>query len=709
MITIIKTLNLNRQTTAILENAYNIGYEKEVNAIWQASFSLPLNDPKLDKVELLKYVEITDGGEYIGLFRIIPKLTIKNDSTQEAQFQCEHVLATLLDKSLFKYHQLSNYTTYYVLDYLINQQIHKHWRMGTIDFTRYFHYSWENENLLSSIFSVPRPFNEAYIWEYNTQSYPWTLSLIRPDDTPVCRIKEGYNLIGLEIEEDPQSQYNRIYPLGAGEGVNQLTISSINNGLPYLEDRQPGEEIREMVWVDQRFTDVESLKASAQAMLDKWKVPQVTWKVSAADVSRITGLSIDKFKVGKVVRLQLNDYPDVDLRIMKETKKDIAGDPGDVQLEIGNVREDLSTTNSDLERRQQINELYSQGATNIFNFTYQDNCDDEIPAIIPFYIDDDVVNINTVELTYRTKKFRAYSQATHGGGSIVTSTKDGGSIIQSTEDGGGIVKATGGGGAIVKSTSAGGATVQSTSSGGSTVQSTTSGGGTTATSSSGGGTSTSTQSGGGSNQTSSQNSSYPIVAFDSGLDQDGDPAPAGRHFHRVTVPTTLLNHTHSVSIPAHSHSFSTPNHTHSVSIPNHSHDVSIPNHRHDVTIPDHTHEIELPNHTHEIDLPDHTHEIKVPDHTHEIELPDHIHDVKHEIIELDTMPDTVAIKVDGNIVPITSTSGDRIDLVDYMNKDNSGKITRGRHEVEILPAGLARIEADLILRVFIQSQLGGNF
>lgn len=243
----IRTLNLNRQTTAILENAYAISYEKQTNAIWSASFSLPLNDPKVDKVELLKYVEITDDDEYIGLFRIIPKQTIKNESTKEVRFQCEHVLATLLDKSLFKYHQLTNYTTEQVLQYLIDKQNHKHWKKGKVEFKRYFHYSWENENLCSSIFSVPKPFDEPYLWDHDTKSYPWTLDLVKPDNEPICRIKEGYNLIGLEIEENPMSVYNRIYPLGAGEGVNQLTIESVNNGIPYLEDRKPGEEIKEYI------------------------------------------------------------------------------------------------------------------------------------------------------------------------------------------------------------------------------------------------------------------------------------------------------------------------------------------------------------------------------------------------------------------------------------------------------------------------------
>lgn len=702
----IRTLNFNRQTTAILENAYSIGYERQTNSIWQAFFSLPLNDPKIYRVELLKYVEITDGDEYIGLFRIIPKLTTKNESTKEVTFQCEHVLATLLDSSLFKYHQLTNYTTDYVLQYLIDQQNHKHWKKGKVDFKRYFHYSWENENNLAAIFSVPKPFDEPYIWEYDTTSYPWRLDLVKPDNEPICRIKEGYNLIGLEIEEDPMSVYNRIYPLGAGEGINQLTIDSVNNGLPYLEDRKPGEEIKETVWVDQRFTDAVSLKASGQALLDKWKKPKVTWKISAADVSKITGLSIDKFKVGKVVRLQLDDYPVTDLRIMKESKSDIKGAPGDVQLEIGNVTEDLSTTNADLERRQQVNELYSQGATNIMNFTYQDNCDNQIPALIPFYIDDDVVNINTIELTFRTKKFRAYSQATHGGGAIVDSTKGGGALV----------KSTGGGGGIVKSTKGGGGTTKSTTDGGASTQTSTSGGGTTATSSSGGGTSKSTNSGGGTTQSSSSGggTTQSTNAYCGGgtgtscVTTVGEQVGSGEnHFHRL--PGQLLNHTHRVTVPGHRHSVSIPSHSHNFTTPNHTHNVSIPSHTHDVKIPAHNHSVTIPDHTHEIDLPNHNHEIDLPDHVHEIELPDHTHEVKHGIYELNETASNVVLKVDGNTVDHDSTSGDRIDLTDYMSKDSNGKINRGRHEVEILPDKLARIEADLILRVFIQSQLGGKF
>src|SRR5690606_29422786 len=128
-----------------------------------------------------------------------PKLTIKNESTQEVRFQCEHVLATLMDKSLFQYVQRSNFTTDDNIEFLLSRQHHKHWKKGKVEFTRYFHYSWENANLISALFSIPRPFDEQYLWEHDTKSYPWTLDLVKPDTEPICRIKEGYNLIGLEI------------------------------------------------------------------------------------------------------------------------------------------------------------------------------------------------------------------------------------------------------------------------------------------------------------------------------------------------------------------------------------------------------------------------------------------------------------------------------------------------------------------------------
>jgi phage minor structural protein len=623
---LITTLDLNRNITSYLENAFSIGYEKVSNQIWSASFSLPINDPKISKVKLLKYVEIDD----VGLFRIIPKLTKK--SANSITYQCEHVLATLLGSTLFKYHQLTNYTTRNSLQYLIDQQKEKHWKLGTVEFTRYFSYSWENENLLSAIFSIPKGFDEQYRWTWDTSYYPWTLNLVKPDSEPLCRIKEGYNLVDFEIEENPMSIYNRIYPLGVGEGVNQLGIESVNNGVPYIEDAESIAEngIIETVWVDKRFEDAATLIANGKAVLKKWKEPVVTWTVSAADVSSITRLSVDELKEGKVVRLQLDDYPELDLRIMKESKSDMIGNPGDVKLEIGNLTEDLSTIQADMERRQRINELVSQGATNIDTRDFQDNCDSTHPAIIRFPIPNDLVNINEMLLTFETQKFRAYERAIKGGGAVATST----------------------------------------SSGGGSTQTSSSGGGSTQTSSTGGQATVTSASGGGTSETSS------IATFTDNILSTEKPisgVPFDTHTH-VIIGGSNLSHSHDVTIPNHSHSVSVPSHSHSVNIPNHTHDVSTPNHTHNVTIPDHTHDIEF------------------------------------GIFELDETPSQVTIEVDGQQVPFTQTSGDNINLIPYLSKDSDGKIQRGRYvEIKITPNNLARINATVTSRIFIQSRIGGTF
>ncbi|MFP3721344.1 phage tail spike protein [Niallia circulans] len=545
---------------AILENAYGISYEKTFNELWGASFSLPLNDEKNKYCNSLHYIEIVDEDEYIGLFRIIPKKTLKNESNKEVTYQLEHVLATLLDKSIFGYKQTTNLSTRENLQMLIDQQVVKHWKLGQVDFTRYFSYKWENANVLSAIFSIPEVFDVDYQWIWDTQSYPWTLNLVEVETEPTCEIRERYNLIGLEVTENPMGIYNRIYPLGYGEGDNQLTIKSVNNGIPYVEDSKAIKQlgfVKEYIWADTRFEDPNSLMASAKGLLKEWKKPKITWNVTAAELSKITGLSKDKFRMGKVVRVNVDDFPTTDLRIMKESKSDVTGQPWDVSLTLGDLDDDLGTTQTDLERRQQINELYAQGATNISNYSYNDNADSENPAEILVYFPDEIVRLNKAILSYKTDNFRGYDRATKGGGASVDTTSAGGGSTQTSTSGGG----------VSKSTESGGGTVQSTSNGGGSIQSTTA-------------------------------KTFDTIVAWSGVPENAVPGDEGYpnygyHLHTVSIDGDNFTHNHEVSIP---------NHSHSVSIPNHSHEFNVPNHSHDVTIPNHTHEITLPNHTHDIEF-----------------------------------------------------------------------------------------------------------
>jgi phage minor structural protein len=551
---LIKILNQNRQPVAILENAYAISYEKRLNEIWGVSFILPLDDPKNTECQPLNYVDLTDdySGEYLGLYRIVPSQTKKNESANEINYECDHVLSTLLDDVLFDYHQNTNLTTRDNIEYILAQQTTQNWRLGTCEFTRYFSYKWEDENgLLGPLFSIAEPFDVQYEWTFDTTVYPWTLNLVAPSKQVTCEIRYGKNLAEIERHVDPANIVNRIYPKGYGEGVNQLTIAKVNANKPYLENASSIAQYgrKAYVWVDRRFEDAESLKASAQALLNEWSTPKVTYRVKAVDLSSITGVDADRLRVGRIVRIVDPDFGTFEARIVSEKKGDIYGAPGDIELEIANKSADLSTTQADIERKQQINEVYAQGATNIDSHDYNDNADAANPAVIRFYLPEEMVRVNKLELTFETTEFRTYGRATKGGGGTTATSS--------------------------------------------------SGGGTTATSSSGGGVSTSTSSGGGTSQTSSAGGDHSHRMFTSiGFETNSSPgvsvileAANGLSFRANDGTSSATefytqgssgNHSHSVTIPVHTHDFSVPAHSHSVTISNHSHSVTIPEHTHDI-------------------------------------------------------------------------------------------------------------------------------
>lgn len=672
-------MNLKREYTAILENAHKVSYEKIENQIGSIEFTMPLDDPKNEFLQEMLWVELTDNeNEYIGLYRVMPSITQKDASNNTITYTAQHALCTLMDTVLFGYHEIVNRTTTEVINWLLAKQKTKHWVLKKCDFKRYFSYAFENENgLADPLFSIASPLDEDYVWEWNTQVYPFELSLVKPQMEPVARVQEGYNMQGFEIERDPNNLVNRVYPLGAGEGVNQLNIKSVNGGKEYVEDTESIKKhgLIEYVWVDQRFTIAQNLKDNAIAMLKKWSQPIVSWTVSAADLIKLTEepLKIDKLRLGSVVMINTNDFGSVNLRIKKESKADVFGAPQDIELELGNLKDDINTTLSDLDRKQQINETYSQGATNILNYSYQDNCESAYPANIDFYLDDDVFHVNTVELTFKTKRYRGYTKAVKGGGGTT------------------------------KTSSAGGASTQTSTSGGGSTQTSTSGGGGTQTSSSGGGyaSGSSTSTGGGSTQTSSANGTHGHKTFKfafnnpSGIDQLARRA----YYAQGTSEVVVFETTGTSDLFTNT---SADNHTHNVNVPNHSHNfnVSIPNHSHSVTTPNHSHNVSIPNHSHKVNIPNHTHQITLPDHSHPLEW---------GIYEASESASSVDIVVDGKTLPVHETSKDRLNIVEYLKKDSSGKIQRGNHTIQIKPNKLARIEAQVVCRVFIQSQLGGQF
>lgn len=654
--------DLNMKKVAYLENVSSVGYEKPLNGLHTAQFTLPAADEKNAECQPLRFVEIFDNGERVDLYRIMPSSAVRSPDNSSITYQCEHVLATLLDDVLFQYHTVGNaeFFTNQVVDYVLQKQLTKRWQVGTIGFNHQIEYNWENESLLGALFSIPKPFDKEYMWTWDTSKYPWTLNLVEPPNGVQAYIRYGVNMQGITKEEDPTDLCTRIYPLGYGEGVNQLTIREVNNNLPYLDaDTVEKYGIISKVWTDRSFTSAASLKAYAQTMLNQLKIPRVSYQVDTTELYSLTKDPIDKFNVGSQVRV-IDEEMGVDIiaRVVKVRKNDVTGNTGNVQLEIANKPEDIAGSLADLSDRQRINEVYAQGATNYDSHDYADNCDPENPAVMKFFIPEGTARINKVSLSYESEEFRAYSKAVNGGGALSTSTENGGQSV------------------VISETIAG----------------------------------HSERDMGATYDEQGRIVTGAIQLSESGVDMI---FPVSGDEFRLTDAGG--SHTHTVShAGSHNHGGAASSHNHGnpqnvniaptiMSDGQHTHTISGGEHRHSINI-DHTHMAKYHSH-----LIDHSHELTLPHHSHQINIPDHTHEIEYGIFK-GARPNNLTIKVDGNDVPVTGTSHDELDIIPYLSKDDSGKVTRGTwHTIEIIPDTLGRIIATVNTQIFVQSRGGGNY
>ncbi len=545
---IIRVYDSNMQKLAYLENAYNISYTLKLNELWTAQFTLPATDKKNIYCQPFNYVEIFDGGERIELFRIMPS-TLTRNLEGNIVYQCEHVLATLMDDVLFQYHQIGNIGvgTVSVLRYILDHQLTKRWQLRNCDFYRQFEYKWENENLLSALFSVPQPFNEGYRWEFDTTGTTWRLDLKRLPTQFVADIIYKKNMVEIKKEVDPSTIVTRLYCLGYGEGDNQLNICSVNGGIPYLEANTATYGIKSSFLVDRRFENAETLKAYGQSILDELKNPIKSYSVRIIDLHRKSPSKYERYFPGDIVRvIDKEDNIIENLPIVTVSKSDITGVPGDIEVEIAKRTRDIASSISSLQDRTRINEVYAQGATNQMIVPFADNADESNPAVMRIYIPDTMVRINKCILNFQLEPFRAYSKAIGGGGGGFQTTNDGGSSTQTSSEGGG-------------------------------------------------GTRTS-DAGGGSIATSNVQSLRPGTAQDYTKN-------SGSHVHSIPEGTKLL-------VEGGGSVTWGPGGVHSHDLYNHGHEVNIPNHIHNVEIPDHTHNVNIPNHVHSLNLPEHTHDLE---------------------------------------------------------------------------------------------------
>ena len=119
--------DLNRQKSAVLQNAFEITETQELNKIYTLDFKIPADDVKVQFLQPFHYVRYGDTGQ---LYRII-KSELEDSDKPILSVNCEHVIATLCDDLMFGSLQVGGkgIPTNRVIAYLLSQQKTQNCRM----------------------------------------------------------------------------------------------------------------------------------------------------------------------------------------------------------------------------------------------------------------------------------------------------------------------------------------------------------------------------------------------------------------------------------------------------------------------------------------------------------------------------------------------------------------------------------------------------
>ena len=537
----VNVYDMDRQKTAVLQNAYHITEEQQLNQIYTLSFSIPATDAKLDFCKPFHYFRYGNNGKQ--LYRQVKNPKQSSDISIDTIF-CEHVIATLCDNVLYGSHTYGGEGTHTrdVINYILSKQTTQNWVLKDCDFDFAYEYNWEEENLLNALYSVPKVFTEPYQWVFDTMVYPWRVSLKRIDtnEKPTYYIRAKRNLISDSAEIDYTNVCTRLYPLGYGEGINQLNIKDVNDGKPYIDApaqiiAQYG--IKEKVLVDRQFEDAETLLGYARTVLDNLQAPAMTRKFDVVDLYPISSDDIDRAEVGKICKLT----EDGTITYITKTVR-VLDEAGNLQIDLSTKPTDVAAALADLADRVRIESVYAQGATQLYQHSKDANATPEKGMIISLYFPAEMRQINKVLLRLKLNKFRSYSQTTD-----TNEVK---------------VESTGAGGGVIKSTQGAGEGNASTTSGPSSETTT---------------------------RSSAMISSYVptgSATVDGWIDVPSSTDTnrrqyinLGGHIHTISPDlfyhTHAMPHTHEVNISwgAHTHTFQVDPHTHTVTLPPHSHKI----------------------------------------------------------------------------------------------------------------------------------------
>jgi phage minor structural protein len=353
----------------------------------QLSFSIPFDNDGYSLIEgLLTKVKIYDTRDNSVVFsgRVIPT---KDGMDSEGKFikevTCEGALTYLIDTNTRRW-EFTNQTPAQILQYLLDQHNAKvddtrKIYLGTIEVLQPITVNTNYETTLNAIVSKIKNIlgGDIRVQERSGKLY---LDYFKAQGTNNnAEVRIGYNLKDITREYDPMDIITRAIPLGYGEGINQLDITSVNNGVEYIEDSSAVATygVIEGLVTNKDIQDADTLLIYGQTVLNEKKQPRFTYQQSSLDLSVLPGHEKEKYELGDTLHtivdvLNMDAYS----RVI-ERERDLILSPWNANLTLSTRPARLSDQTVDLKQRNQMPYILPSwnlnGDINIFTNLFSDN------------------------------------------------------------------------------------------------------------------------------------------------------------------------------------------------------------------------------------------------------------------------------------------------------------------------------------------------
>lgn len=410
----------------------------------QLTLAIPYGNPGYSIIEGLKTkVKIYDTRDNSVIFsgRVIPtKDGMSSDGKFTNQVICEGAMNYLVDSQTRRW-EFINKTPWEILQFLLDKHNEKmdterKIYLGIIEVTQPITISTNYESTLNAIVTKVRNILGGDLRVQERNGVLYLDYLIAQGSNNEVEIRLGYNAKEFIREYDPTDIITRAIPLGYGEGINQLDITKVNNGVEYIEDA--GAVLKygviEGVPTNKDIQNADTLKVYGQTILNEKKQPKLSYSQSALDLSVLTGHENEKYELGDTLHTII-DFMSVDVygRVV-ERERDLINNPWDPKLTISTRPITLTDQIIQLKQRSLTLENAPQGSTCIFALPGKENCDSTHPMTFDLDIPKETVNINRVYINLHGRKYRANSKDAAAGGSytkssVTTSTESGGSTL----------------------------------------------------------------------------------------------------------------------------------------------------------------------------------------------------------------------------------------------------------------------------------------